>query len=145
VNKGKVVHKRLIEAEVSLSEAELLREEKVSNIATVTRLYQSVIYGLFALFELDNIGTLTHAELIDRFENDFVERGIFKMDYLEAMRFAYNFTPECDYANMRQPVEGDINYLFPLVEEFVASVTEYTKTGQFWLKVAESHEFSKDR
>ncbi len=122
VDKSVVIDRRLKEAEESLSEAELLKHEKISNIATLAKLYHSMIYGLLALFGMDDIGSLTHADLIERFEEEFVKKGLFRREYLEAMRFAYEFTHECDCAHMKQPEDRDIDYLFPMVKGFVEDV-----------------------
>lgn len=122
VDKSIVIDRRLKEAEESLSEAELLKDEKISNIATLAKLYHSMIYGLLALFGMDDIGSLTHADLIERFEREFVRKGLFRKEYLEAMRFAYDFTHECDCAHMKQPEDKDIEYLLPIVESFVEDV-----------------------
>jgi|GEM_PF-2380091 uncharacterized protein (UPF0332 family) len=122
IDKSVVIGRRLKEAEESLSEAELLKEEKISNIATLAKLYHAMIYGLLALFGMDDIGSLTHADLIERFDREFVKKGFFKKEYLEAMKFAYDFTHECDCVHIKQPEDRDIDYLFSMVKDFVKNV-----------------------
>ncbi|GBE02388.1 hypothetical protein BMS3Bbin06_00988 [bacterium BMS3Bbin06] len=119
------VDRRLREAGENLKEAELLRHEKISNLATLTKLYHAMIYSLFALLGIKEIGNLTHADLIERFEREFVNNGIFKREYLDAMRFAYNFTHECDCAMMKEPEDRDIDYLFPVSADFVRFAGNY--------------------
>jgi uncharacterized protein (UPF0332 family) len=119
---SEVVKRRLAEAEGFLEEAEYLYSEKLSNLHTLAKLYHAMIYSLFALFELRDIGELTHADLIDSFERDYVQKGIFDSTVLEAMRFAYDITHECDCAHMKQPEDRDVSRLDPVVRSFVHEV-----------------------
>ena len=117
-----IAKKRLAEAEGFLEDAEYLGSEKISNLHTLTKLYHAMIYSLFALFELREIGGQTHADLIDRFERDYVQKGLFDSTFLEAMRIAYDTTHECDCAHMKQPEDKDIERLEPVVRGFVHEV-----------------------
>lgn len=117
--KSTVMNRRLKEAIENLKEAEIINDTGVSNLATLTKLYHAMIYALMGLFEVEDIGCLTHHDLIERFEQEYVQKGFIKKEYLDALRFAYNFTHECDCAQMRQPQDRDIKYLMPLAEEFV--------------------------
>ncbi|NOX20065.1 MAG: hypothetical protein GXO99_02215 [Nitrospirae bacterium] len=114
-----ILEKRLGQARESLEEARFLRDENISNLAILTKLYHAMIYGLLGLFGLEDIGTLTHQDLIERFEREFVSTGRFKKDYLEALRLAYGFTHECDCAHMKEPEASHIAYLQPIAEEFI--------------------------
>jgi uncharacterized protein (UPF0332 family) len=117
--KKDVIHRRLNEALDSLKEAEIINNAGVSNLATLTKLYHAMVYALMALFEIEDIGSLTHADLIERFERQFIQKGLMDTKFLDALRFAYNFTHECDCAHMKEPEDRDIQYLMPLAEEFV--------------------------
>ncbi len=117
-----VIHRRLSEAIESLKEAEIINDAGVSNLATLTKLYHAMIYSLMALFEIEDIGSLTHADLIERFEKEYIQKGTFRTDLLDALRFAYNFTHECDCAHMKEPKDKDIDYLMPLAEKLVRMV-----------------------
>ncbi|HEC98521.1 MAG TPA: hypothetical protein ENI58_10300 [Nitrospirae bacterium] len=112
----------MAEAEGFLEEAEYLYSEKLSNLHTLAKLYHAMIYSLFALFELRDIGELTHADLIDSFERDYVQKGIFDSTVLKAMRFAYDITHECDCVHMKQPEDRDVLRLEPVVRSFVHEV-----------------------
>ncbi|NOY64520.1 MAG: hypothetical protein GXO97_03875, partial [Nitrospirae bacterium] len=112
--KSTVMHRRFTEATESLKEAEIIKATGVSNLATLTKLYHAMIYALMGVFEIENIGSLTHNDLIERFEREYIRKGLVKKEYLDALRFAYNFTHECDCAQMRQPEDRDIEYLMPL-------------------------------
>lgn len=119
---NKVTEERLRQAKENLNEARIIRDAGVSNLATLTKLYHAMIYALMALFEIEDIGSLTHADLIDRFEREYVQNGLIRREYLDALRFAYNFTHECDCAHMRQPQDKDIEYLMPVAEGFVHNI-----------------------
>ncbi len=125
-----VVKRRLAEAEGFLEDAEYLNSEKISNLHTLTKLYHAMIYSLFALFGLRDIEGLTHADLIERFERDYVQKGVFDPIVLEAMRFAYDITHECDCAHMKQPEGRDIERLEPVVRGFVHEVKALLLSGQ---------------
>jgi uncharacterized protein (UPF0332 family) len=114
---------RIQQAEESLEEASVINDFDVSNLAILTKLYHAMIYALMAIFEISDIGNLTHADLIERFERDYVLKGLVTKEFLDALRFAYDFTHECDCAQMKEPEERDIAYLKPLAEGFVRLVS----------------------
>ncbi len=116
--------RRLKEAQESLREAKLIRESGVSNLATLTKLYHAMIYTLMAMFEIEDIGRLTHADLIERFDKEYVQKGLMSKDYLDALIRAYNFTHECDCAHMKEPETADIDCIMPIAEEFVKKLSE---------------------
>ncbi len=121
MSKG-IKEKRFSEAQHSLAEARIIHDAKVSNLATLTKLYHTMIYALMALFDIEDIGRLTHADLIERFEKEYVQKGLMDAKFLDALRFAYNFTHECDCAHMKEPEDRDIEYLMPLAGEFVTGI-----------------------
>jgi len=123
MNSG-IIQKRLKEAYENLSEAKIVKEAKISNLAVLTKLYHAMIYAIMALFEIEDIGTLTHEELIERLNKEYVSKGLLKYEFLEALKFAYEYTHECDCAEMKEPQTSDIEYLQPLAEEFVNAVSK---------------------
>jgi len=119
---GDVRDRRLKEAMDSLKEARIIRDNNVSNLAVLTKLYHAMIYALMAVFGIDDIGGLTHDDLIKRFENEFILSRKVKKEYHDALRFAYNITHECDCEHMKEPSDNDINYLMPVAGEFVREI-----------------------
>ncbi len=119
-----VLDRRMDQALQSLEEARLFREERLGNLATLTKLYHAMIYGLLGLFGIDDIGTLTHRDLIDRFQREYVERGLFGQHYLDALNLAYDYSHECDCAHMKEPKDQDIDFLMPIAENFVAQLRQ---------------------
>ncbi len=118
-----VLKERLKQAKESLSDAEMLNSEGLGNTVVLAKLYHAMIYGLLGLFGLEDIGSLTHADLIERFERDCVAKGRFKKEHLQALRLAYNLTHECDCLNRREPEDRDMEYLFPLVRDFLKELS----------------------
>ncbi len=119
---SEAARKRLVEAEGFLEEAEHLHNERISNLHTLTKLYHAMIYSLLALFDIGDIGGRTHAEIIGRFESEYVRKGAFDRSLLDALRSAYDVTHECDCAHMKQPDDEEIERLLPLARRLVSDV-----------------------
>jgi uncharacterized protein (UPF0332 family) len=119
-----IVKRRIKEAEESISEAEYIYSEKVSNIAVMTKLYQAMIYIIMAMYKIRDIGRFTHADLIEKFEKGYSWKGIVDTRLIEALRHAYNVTHECDCEHMKQPDDKDIETLLPLAKEFVVKIKD---------------------
>ncbi|NOZ24584.1 MAG: hypothetical protein GXO94_00600 [Nitrospirae bacterium] len=117
-----VSEQRLAEAAHYLDEAVYLYNEKISNLHVLTKLYHAMIYSLMALFSIRDIGDRTHADIIERFEREYVRTGVFDPAILESLRFAYDVTHECDCAHMKQPDDRDIEGLLPAAGRLVREV-----------------------
>ena len=122
-----IAKERLAEAEQSLADAEYIYRENISNLHVLTKLYHAMIYSILALFEMRDIGTQTHADLIERLESEYVLPGVFNKTTLDALRFAYDITHECDCAHLKQPEDRDIERLLPVAREFVRRVKEHLR------------------
>jgi len=120
-----VSEKRMREARQYLDDAAFLYNENFGNPPLLTKLYHSMLYSLFALFEIEDTGDLTHADLIARFERDLVDTGDFDRVYAEALLFAHSFLHECECGGGRQPEDKDIERLYPIAREFVKKVEDY--------------------
>jgi uncharacterized protein (UPF0332 family) len=92
----KFIKKRLEEAEQHLEDAEFIYKERIGNLQIMTKLYHAMIYSLFALFEIEDIGNLTHADLIARFERELVQNETFSRSFYDALIYAHGFVHECD-------------------------------------------------
>ncbi len=125
MQRDKILERRLREAEESLSEAKFLMTEEVSNTATVAKLYHTMIYSLLAIFGIEDIGNLTHADLIERFKREYLDKGIFPMKFSAALNRAYDLTHECDCVHMKEPSERDVAFLYPEAENFYDSIKRY--------------------
>lgn len=119
---------RLIQAGENVKEAELLYGERIGNKIVLAKLYHSMMYCLFALFDVRDIGSLTHANIIERFEKEYIQRGIFGSTLLAVIRHAYDLTHECDCEHMPVPTDEDIELAMQAAKEFVGEVDDYLQT-----------------
>lgn len=110
---------RLMMARESIEEAKLLHGEKIGAKVVYTRLYHALIYCLFALFDVRIIGNLTHADIIDRFEREYVRQEMFGGDLLKVIRRAYDLTHECDCEHMPVPTDEEIETAMKAAGELV--------------------------
>lgn len=118
---------RLIQAKESIEEAELLYKERVGNKLVIAKLYHAIIYCLFALFNIKEIGDLTHADIIDRFEKDYIKMGIFDASILKVLRHVYELTHECDCEHMPVPTDAEIRLSMQAAKDLMTQVEAYLK------------------
>ena len=113
---------RLTQARESIEDAELLYREKIGNKLVIAKLYHAMIYCLFTLFGIRDIGNLTHADIIERFDKEYVQKGIFDAGLLDVMRHAYDLTHECDCEHMPVPTDEDIELTMHAAKKFINEV-----------------------
>ncbi|GBE00433.1 hypothetical protein BMS3Abin07_02484 [bacterium BMS3Abin07] len=121
--------KRTGEAVQFLDDAEFLYRERIGNLQLMTKLYHAMLYSLFALFNIESIGHLTHSDIIGTFDREYIQKGIFSETLLDALNHAYAFTHECDCAHTKQPEDREIEKLLPITREFVSSVRGYLQSS----------------
>ncbi len=120
---------RLMMANESINEAKLLQGEGIGNKVVFTKLYHALMYCLFALFDVRIIGALTHADVIERFEQEYVLRGLFSEDLLSVVRRAYDLTHECDCDHMPVPTDEEIGVAMDAAEGLIRAVERLLRTG----------------
>ncbi len=120
---------RLAQAKESIEEAELLWKEKMGNKLILAKLYHAMMYCLFALLNLKDIGDLTHADIIERFEREFVQKGLFAGELFSALRSAYDLTHECDCDRMPVPTDETIEQTMEAAKEFIRDAEAYYQGG----------------
>jgi uncharacterized protein (UPF0332 family) len=111
---------RFRQARENLEEAKLLYGEKIGTKTVFTKLYHVLMYCLFALFDVRISGNLTHADVIDRFELEYVRRGVFNEELLRVIRHAYEITHECDCDHMPVPSDREIDEAARAAARFLA-------------------------
>ncbi|MFN3740102.1 MAG: HEPN domain-containing protein [Thermodesulfovibrionales bacterium] len=116
------MRERLKQARESIEEAELLYKEGVGNKLVIAKLYHAMIYCLLALFRIRDIGELTHADIIERFEKEYVLKGIFSNELLRVIRHAYELTHECDCEHMPMPTHADIESSMSATQELIVQL-----------------------
>jgi len=119
------VKQRLHKANEYVKEAEIIYSEKISNLPVLANLYHAMMNCLFAVYEIKDIGNRTHADIIGRFKKEFVEAGIVEKRFTDAIDFAFKITHECDCDRIKPPGDEEIKKLFPVVREFVQTITKY--------------------
>ena len=112
---------RIIQARESMKEAQLLSREQMGNKAVLTKLYHAMMNCLLALFDIQDIGTLTHAGIIERFEQKYVRTGKIAATILDVLRRAYDLTHECDCDHMPVPTDKETASVMKAAEELVGA------------------------
>ncbi len=116
------MRERLKQAREGIEEAELLYKERVGNKLVIAKLYHAIIYCLLALFRIKEIGELTHKDIIERFEKEYVQKGFFNKELIGVIRHAYELTHECDCEHMPVPSDTDIRSALLITQELIAHI-----------------------
>ncbi len=119
---------RLMLARESIEEAKLLYGEKIGTKVVFTKLYHALMYCLFALFDIRIIGNVTHADIIDRFEREYVRQGVFEEELLRVIRRAYDLTHECDCDHMPVPTDEEITTAMKAAGELIHATEGLLRT-----------------
>ncbi len=125
---------RLQQAKESIEEGELLYREHIGNKVVLAKLYHSMMYCLFALFDIRDIGGLTHADIIERFEKEYIQKGIFDGRLLNIIQRAYDLTHECDCEHMPVPTDEEIELTMHAAKEFIRKVEGYLRQSSMQMK-----------
>ena len=113
--------KRIMQARESMEDARILLNERMGNKAVLTKLYHAMMNCLFALFDIRDIGTLTHADIIERFEREYVRTGKVAATVLDFIHRAYDLTHECECDNMPVPTDEETASVMRAAGELVNS------------------------
>lgn len=116
---------RMSQAKESIAEGEILHRERIGNKIVLAKLYHALMYCLFALFDIRDIGSLTHSDVIERFEREYADQGIFDRNSLHIIRRAYVLTHECDCEHMPIPTDEEIKRTMGAAKRFVYEVDDY--------------------
>jgi uncharacterized protein (UPF0332 family) len=112
-------YERVKRARESMEEARILLHEKMGNKAILALIYYAMMDGLFVLLDIDEIGRLTHANLIDRFEREYVDAGKITKSAADVVRRAYDLTHECNCDHMPVPMDDEIAASYRVAEDLV--------------------------
>ena len=115
---------RINQARESMEDALLLAREHMGNKAVLTKLYHAMMNCLFAIFDIKDIGRLTHADIIERFEQEYVKTGKIDAAILVVLRRAYDLTHECDCEHMPVPTDEEIKKTLKAAQELALEVDE---------------------
>ena len=112
---------RITHARESMEEARIILHERMGNKAVLAKLYHAMMNCLFALFDIRDIGTLTHADIIERFEREYVRTGKVAATVLDFIHRAYDLTHECECDNMPVPTDEETASVMRAAGELVNS------------------------
>ncbi len=122
------VSERISQARESMDDAMLFSRERLGNKAVMTKLYHAMMGSVFALFDIQDMGRLTHADLIIRFEREYVNTGKIDRSVLDVLHRAYDLTHECDCDHMPVPSDDEVRAVMEAAKEFVHATEERLKT-----------------
>ncbi len=119
---------RIAQAGKSLEDAQFLAREELGNKPVLTRLYHAMMESLFALFDIRDMGRLTHADVIDRFEREYVKTGKIDRRALDILHRAYDLTHECDCDHMPVPSDEEVRTVMETAKRLVQEAEALLKT-----------------
>jgi uncharacterized protein (UPF0332 family) len=108
----------------------LLSREQIGNKAVLTKLYHAMIGCLFVLLDVREIGRMTHADVIELFDKEFIGPGKIDPSVLGALRRAYDLTHECDCDHMPMPTDGEIATVKKAVELLIRAAEGAIRPGE---------------
>lgn len=123
------MNERLRQAWESIEEGAFLSREKMGNKLVLARYYHAMMNCLFALFGIRDLGRLTHADVIERFEREYVRPGKIDSAILDVLRRAYALTHECDCGHMPVPTDEEIDAARHAAESLIHAVEGLLRTG----------------
>ncbi len=119
---------RIDQAGKSLEDAQLLARERMGNKLVLAKLYHAMMESLFALFDIRDMGQLTHADVIERFEREYIKMGRIDRQVLDLLHRTYDLTHECDCDHMPVPTDEEIKSAMEAAEELMQATEELLKT-----------------
>lgn len=119
---------RLRAARESIAEGTLLRREGIGSKPVLTKYYHAMMNSLFALFGIRDIGKMTHADIITRFEREYMRMGAVDGAVFKALQRAYDLTHECECDNMPVPTEDEIEAALQAAEGLVRAAEQLLRT-----------------
>ncbi len=120
---------RIKQARDSMEEALLFSREHLGKKPVMTKLYHAMMESLFALLSIRAMGRLTHADVIERFEREYIRSGRIDGKILDALRLAYDLTHECDCDHMPVPTDGEIASAMRAAEELISATERLSEAS----------------
>ncbi len=121
------IQERIRQAHEGMEEALLLSREHMGNKVVLTKLYHAMMESLFALFDIRDMGRLTHSDVIDRFERKYVRPGWIDRKVLDTLLRAYDLTHECDCEHMPVPTDMEVSAAIDATRSLIETVEEWLK------------------
>lgn len=105
-----------------LDEARMLFGSRMGNVLVVTKLYHSLIYALFGLFGLNDPGSSSHAELIDRYEMMYAGKKPLNQLVVSSLRSLFPLVHSCGHPRPPEPADDEVKKLFEIAAKFLDQV-----------------------
>ncbi len=121
------VQERIRQAHEYMEEALLLSREHMGNKVVLTKLYHAMMESLYALFDIRDMGRLTHADVINRFEREYARPGWIDGKVLDTLLRAYDLTHECDCEHMPVPTDAEVSAAIDAARSLTETVEEWLK------------------
>ena len=119
---------RLILAKQNLDEANMLLTEQMGNKLVIAKLYHAMMQCLFALFGVRDAAKLTHADLIERLNGEYIRAGKFDASVFDALRRAYDLMHECDCEHMPVPTDEETKAAMAAAEQLIRATENHLVT-----------------
>jgi len=116
--KGELIKKRLANANTTLSEVEILIENKLWNIA-VNRLYYSCFYAITALLYNFDMDTKTHNGVQNLFGLHFIKTGLIDKNFGKFYSALFEMRQDADYEDFVDYGKDDVLPLVPQAAAFI--------------------------
>ncbi|MBW8050258.1 MAG: HEPN domain-containing protein [Cytophagales bacterium] len=117
--------RRLKHANESLEEANVLLREGMSARSIMNRLYYAIHYSVLALFLKKQIEIASHSGARNLFGRYFIKTGILEKGLSKVLHVAFDLRIKGDYNQTVDLQKGDVENMFPKVQDFVNKIEEY--------------------
>jgi uncharacterized protein (UPF0332 family) len=124
-----LIRYRIRQAEESLKEAQVLKDQGMSNRSIMNRLYYAMFYAILALLQEKGLGTSKHFGAISLFDREFVKTGLIEKTYSKALHRAFFLRQKGDYLEEAEVSTEDIQEMIPQAKDLVRLVKERQEPG----------------
>ena len=128
MNAGRKIKDRISEARASREEAKSLLDAGMDLGFVMNSLYYAVLYSVYALLESKGIEIATQSVSIARFDEEFIEQGVFDRGLSETHHRAFELRRSCACETPRDVSRDDAEALLPGVESFLKAVEVHFAT-----------------
>ena len=115
---------RLKQARESLEEAQALLAAEMDTGFVLTNLYYAYYYPILALINEGQVPSTMQSVTIGLFEQQYINTGIFKKEYGDAVHRIFSIKPKC--SGEKTPVSGEeVKEMAGLAGAFIQDVETY--------------------
>lgn len=106
-----------------LEEAHALFSERMGNLLVVTKLYHALMYCLFGFFSLEDPGSYSHTEIIERFEGIDSGKDPSNLSVVNTLKSLYPFVHTCGLPRPQDPDDEYVRTIFDIADTFLKKVS----------------------